>query len=252
MNPIVQENFKVQSYEADVNNRLKPFFLQSHVQEMAYQGSEFCGASYEQLRAQGLFWALNRMHLHVFDWPLWGEEVVLQTWSRAKAGPLWHRNFRMFRPGKEDSPVMLGTSAWTMLNLADRSICREERGFNQACHLAEDTLPFCSKILIPKEVAMEPAGSHTVTFSDLDSNSHANNCMYTQWAVDTLPPGYLAERDLRDLQICYYRELHYGETVLFRLGRTQDSWYLQGMTGDSVCFVVEMEFSPEPGRTLTA
>ena len=252
MNLKVQEQFEVKSYETDVCRRLKPFFLQSHVQEMAYQGSEFCGASYEQLRADNLFWALNRMHLQITEWPLWGEEVCLQTWSRAKAGPLWHRNFRMFRPGAEDSPLMLGTSAWTMLNLADRSICREEHGFNQAYHLEEDTLPFCSKILIPKEVEMEDAGAHTVVYSDLDSNAHANNCMYTQWSVDTLPPGYAAGHELRDLQICYYRELHYGERVLFRLGHMQDKWYLQGMLGDTVCFVVEMEFTPLQGRVLTA
>lgn len=252
MNLKVQEQFEVRSYETDVFRRLKPFFLQTHVQEMAYKGSEFCGAGYELLRSQGFFWALNRLHLHILDWPLWGEEVVLQTWSRAKAGPLWHRNFKMFRPGAEDSPLMLGTSAWTMLNIADRSICREDNGFNQAYHLAEDTLPFCGKIVIPAETVMEDAGSHTVAFSDLDSNAHANNCMYTQWAVDTLPLDYLTTHELRDLQICYYRELHYGETVHFRLGGTQSKRYLQGMAGDTVCFVVEMEFAPLPGQPLTA
>lgn len=247
MDKKVQDIFILQSYETDVFRRLKPFFLQCHVQELAYRGSEFCGASYEDLRKDNLFWALNRIRLSIQEWPLWGDEVCLQTWSRAKAGPLWHRNFRMFRPGREDSPLMLGTSAWTMLDIANRSICRDEHGFDTSLHLEEDTVPYCQKIAFPRGLPEQDAGSHTVSWNDLDSNAHANNCMYTQWAVDSLPFEYLQSHVLRDIQVNYYHELHYGDTV--RFGLTDGGfgkWYLRGLLGDTVCFVVEMEFIPAP------
>lgn len=253
MNPLkVAQTFRIESYESDLNCSLKPFFLQNHVQELAYRGSEFCGASYEQLRGDNLFWALNRIHLQVLQWPRWGDEVTMETWSRAKAGPLWHRNFRMYSPSHPHEPLMLGTSAWTMLDVANRSICRDEHGFNPAMHLEEDTLPFCSKTVIPREVEMAPSGTHRASFSELDTNAHVNNCMYTQWSIDQLPLEYLKEHTLRDLQICYYHELHYGDEIVLLLGRQADTWFVQGMLEDAVCFVVRMEFDGPGGRILQA
>lgn len=247
MNKKVLERFTVQSYESDFFCRLKPFFLQNHMQELAYKGSEFCGASYDQLREDDFFWALNRIHISVSEWPEWREEVYLQSWSRAKQGPLWHRNFKMFREGEEDSPLMLGTSAWTMLNIADRSICRGTHGFNEDFHLEKDTLPFCSKIIVPKDIKMQDAGNHIVSFSELDTNGHANNCFYTQWAIDTLPFDYISTHILSDLRICYYHELQFGDNVQLQLGNdTKGKWYLQGMLGDTTCFLVEMQFIPTP------
>lgn len=243
----VQESFTVQSFESDIKRRMKPFFMQSHVQELAYKGSAACGTGYADLRGRNLFWALNRIHLNIAEWPLWGDELCMQTWSRAKAGPLWHRNFKLFRPGSEEAPLMLGSSVWTILDLENRSICSDSLGFKEEYHIPEDSLPLCSKILIPRGLAMEYKGSHKVSYSELDSNSHANNCMYTQWAVDCLDFDYLASHRLRDLRIGYHKELHYGDSVDLLLGRDADEkWYLKGVLDGAVCFVVAMQFIPEP------
>lgn len=250
MDKKVRECFTIKSYESDIYRRLKPFFLQNHMQELAYKGSEFCGASYDKLRADNFFWVLNRIHISISEWPEWGEEVCLQSWSRAKQGPLWHRNFKLLRAGQEESPIMLGTSAWTILNIADRSISRGNHSFNEASHLEEDTLPFCTKITIPEEIIMQDAGSHRVSFSELDTNGHTNNCIYTQWAMDALPFDYLKSHILSDLKICYYHELHLGDNVRFLLGNDAErKWYLQGMLGDTICFLVEMRFIPAPPQS---
>ena len=45
MIPVVTEKFKVQSYEGDVNRRMKPVALQQRLQEAAYVGGDFCGAA---------------------------------------------------------------------------------------------------------------------------------------------------------------------------------------------------------------
>jgi len=240
MNPVVTQQFRIESYETDVKRRLKPLFIQNHLQEMAYQGSEYCGASYEVLREQGLFWALNRIHFRVYDIPHWGDIVKIETWSRGQMGPLWHRNMRIWRG---EMLCIEATSAWTMLSLEGRGIYRGDCGFDPSLHFSEDTLPFCTKIIVPAGLEMAPAGSHTVVYSDLDSNSHANNCMYTQWAVDALPYEYVRDHDLEDFQVCYLHEIHVGETVEFKLGSGEDGvWYLQGYVADTQCFTVKMSF----------
>ena len=234
LNKVIQ-TFTVQSYEADLTKRIKPFFMQNHVQEAGYAGSEFCGAGYGTLRALGLSWVLNRMHLSFNGLP----EVRMETWSRGQMGPLWHRNFRLFR-GSE--LLMLGTSAWTVLDLENRSLFRGETPFRPESHLAEDTLPFCTKIILPKELELQPAGGHTPLFSEIDTNLHVNNCYYTQWAMDALPFDYLRSHELKDMEINYLSEVHPNQELAFELGRQGDVWYFRGLSEGAVCFVVKLEF----------
>ena len=237
-NKVIQ-TFTVQSYETDLAKRIKPFFIQNHVQEAGYAGSEFCGAGYDTLRALGLSWVLNRMHLTFNGLPVWGDELRMETWSRGQMGPLWHRNFRLFR-GPE--LLMLGTSAWTVLDLENRSLFRGETPFRNDSHLAEDTLPFCTKIILPKELELQPAGNHTPLFSEIDTNAHVNNCYYTQWAMDALPFDYLRDHELKDLEINYLSEVHPDQELAFELGRQGDVWYFRGLSSSAACFVVKLEF----------
>ena len=230
---------RVQSHEVDCASRIKPFYLQCCLQEAAYAGSAFCGAGYDALRPLGLAWVLNRLHISVHDLPLWGDDLQLETWSRAKTGPLWHRNFRIRRG---DAVLAQATSAWTVLDLANRSIFRGMPPFREDSHCEEDTLPFCTKLVVPEGLAMSEAGSHTPLFSEIDSNSHVNNCFYTEWAFDALPFDYLATHAVKDIEINYYVEVAPGMKVDFRLGRDGDVWYFCGVAEEVVRFLVRMEF----------
>lgn len=240
--PIVEQNLVINSYESDLNANIKAVSLQNLLQEVAYRGSEFCHCGPSEMNRRGIFWALNRIHFHIYDYPRWEDHVVLQTWSRGQVGPLWHRNFRMLRPDRKGEPMVLGTSAWTVVDLNERSIFRGDLGFDSAFHHSEDTLPFCSKIIVPKGLEAIPSGSHQVQWSDLDTNGHANNCAYTQWVLDLLPFDYMKTHRVRDVQVNYHHEVHYGEKVDFFISRTDDTWYITGKAGDLLCFVEKLEF----------
>lgn len=235
----IRLSFEVQSYEVDVANRFKPFCIQSHLQEAAYVGGAFCGAGYDTLKERGLAWILNRIHLRFKKMPLWGDKVDLYSWSRGQKGILWHRNYQMFR-GSEC--VLLGTSAWTVLDIENRSLFRGATPFDHGKHLEEDTLPFCSKISIPKGLELDDAGSHLPLFGEMDTNVHVNNCYYTEWAMNSLPFDYLAGHVIKELEINYYHEIHPGSRVDFKLGRQGDDWFFEGYLGGTLCFVVAMSF----------
>lgn len=235
----VSLNFKVQSHEVDFESRLKPFFLQCHLQEAGYAGSQFCGAGYETLRELGLAWVLNRIHISFEGQPRWGDELRLDTWSRGNRGPLWHRNFKLFRGS---DLLVQATSAWTLLDLANRSLFRGTPPFNENTHCEEDTLPLCTKLVVPEGIQMETVGSHIPVFSEIDTNGHVNNCFYTEWAIDSLPFDYLASHELRDLEINYFAEVSREMSVDFRLGRDGDVWYFSGVYDEIVRFLIRLEF----------
>jgi medium-chain acyl-[acyl-carrier-protein] hydrolase len=139
-------------------------------------------------------------------------------------------------------PVVLGTSAWTVVDYRERALFRGELGFDQSFHHEEDTLPFCTKILIPRDLEQNPAGSHTVVWSDIDTNGHANNCAYTQWVLDAMPVDYVRNHVVKDVQVNYNHEIHLGEKVDFFMSRAENLWFVTGRTGEKVCFSVRLEF----------
>ena len=238
--PIVEWPLEINSFEVDQNSNIKTVSLQNLLQEVAYKGSDFCGCGPDVMQSRGLFWALNRIHFSILRCPRWGDSVVLQTWSRGQVGPLWHRNFRMV--AQDGVPVVLGTSAWTVVDYRERALFRGELGFDQSFHHEEDTLPFCTKILIPRDLEQNPAGSHTVVWSDIDTNGHANNCAYTQWVLDTMPVDYVRNHVVKDVQVNYNHEIHLGEKVDFFMSRAENLWFVTGRTGEKVCFSVRLEF----------
>ena len=236
----VTEYFKVRSYEVDLNKRLKPYFVQTYLQEAGYAGSQFCGAGYDALRAQNLAWVINRIHIVFNGLPVWGDEVKLDTWSRGKFGPLWIRNFRMY---KGEEQLLEATSSWTVLDLEHRSIFRGMPPFIEGTNCEEDTLPFCTKLVVPEGVEMKLAGSHTALFSELDTNGHVNNCCYTEWAIDALPYEYLASHQIKDIEINFLAEVSHGMEVEFHLGREADDiWYVSGIYAGIPRFLVRLEF----------
>ena len=124
--PIVEWPLEINSFEVDQNSNIKTVSLQNLLQEVAYKGSDFCGCGPDVMQSRGLFWALNRIHFSILRCPRWGDSVVLQTWSRGQVGPLWHRNFRMV--ARDGVPVVLGTSAWTVVDYRERALFRGELG----------------------------------------------------------------------------------------------------------------------------
>jgi len=241
--------FTVQSFETDLLRRIKPFALQSRLQELAYLGSAAGGASYADLRKRGLFWALNRIHIHIDEWPLWGDGLDLESWFRGRTGPMYQRHFVLRRTdGPETAPLVKATSSWTVLQLDGRGITREmvhPEGFAEE----EDLLPFCTKTLPPSGVELAPAGSHEVLFSDLDSNGHVNNCFYAQWGTDLLGVRYLSNCRLSDIRVTYYREIYPGQRVDFLLGHAPGAsaaggtWYVEGCVDEARAFCLQLDFN---------
>jgi len=240
--------FTVQSYETDLQRQMKPFALQCRLQELAYLASEAGGASYAGMRRSGYFWVLNRIHIVIDEWPRWGDELTLSSWFRARTGPMYQRHFVLHRNDDPDvEPLVKATSSWTIIALENRGVIREmvyPEGFAEE----EDLLPFCEKLLVPPGVELAPAGTHTATYSDLDSNGHVNNCFYPQWATDLLGLPYLTTHRLTDIQVGYYREIHPGERADFFLGHnpeadaTSATWYVEGRVGDERSFVVRLRY----------
>ena len=99
---------------------------------------------------------------------------------------------------------------------------------------------------MPRGTEPEPAGEHTVVYSDVDIIGHTNNVRYLVWAMDCLDYETVSTRRVRDVYINFNKETTPGSTVqLFRLQTEEDGapvCYVEGRVDGKSAFSVKLVF----------
>ena len=242
-----EQELAVPCYFFDVNRTLRPASFFDLAQEVAVQGATMIGAPDSVLMKRGLVWILIRMHVHYEGLPTVGDSVRLQTWHSGVTGPLYTRDYLMLDQGGKT--LVRATSSWALMEVSTRSIAKAERIFDIMPpepqwpeRVMDANAP---KIIWPRGAAAEASSLHTVMYSDVDYNGHANNARYPVWAFDSLPPELTTKNRLSDFYINYNRELHLGETTeLVRTTRESGSFIIEGRSNGQQNFICRLDFLP--------
>ncbi|MFP4430021.1 MAG: acyl-[acyl-carrier-protein] thioesterase [Spirochaetota bacterium] len=223
-----RDTYPVRSYHGDLYGRLKPHFVLSFLEDMAWKNAEELGFGYTSLKDQGRFWALTRLSIGFARWPLWGEDLVLETEPLGVSGPF---AIRRFGGSVSDTPVFEASSAWVVLDGNTRRPLRPENVFSE-----EDLARFPGftpeqvpgKVGEIGEIGAEPAKvlrlSRTVpvTYTELDVNNHVNNAEFLRWAFSLIPPERLSARQVSSIDINFVSEL-VGNSSMELVGELWDS-----------------------------
>ena len=211
-------------------------------QEIAYWAAQEQGFGYDTLHIHHTAWVLSRMHVRFQKPVAWRDPIVLYTWHKGGNGLFYLRDFELMGP--DGTLAASGTSSWVVIDERTRRFVRPEDLPDtmaldyEVDHAIAEPAP---KVVLPKEAALEPAGEHRVSYSDIDIIGHTNNARYVVWAMDCLPLE-VAQQSVKDLYINFNKETTAGETVaLFRV-QEGNTWYVEGRVDGKSCFVVKMEY----------
>ena len=246
MIPVKREGYKfcqdicIPCYETDARGNLKPAAFMDFAQEIAYWAASELGFGYDNLHVHHTAWVLTRMHIH-FEEPLkWRENVTLYTWHKGASGLFYLRDYDL--RDKDGNSRVKATTSWVVIDERTRRIARPEELQNllDPDMKVEDAIAEVpGKIQLPGEP--QPAGEHTVSYSDLDINGHTNNSRYVAWAMDCLPKE-ATDSPIKDLNINFIKETVPGDKVqLFTLSEGC-SWYVEGRVDGKTCFLVKADF----------
>lgn len=235
------QDFIVPCYQTNARMALRPAGFMDVAQEIAYWAAESLGFGYDSLHIHHVAWVLSRMHIRFVQPLLWRESARLYTWHKGASGLFYLRDFDL-RNAKGETAIAC-TSSWVVINEQTRRMVRpEDLSHLMAVDEVDDVIAeIAPKILLPKDVAAEPAGTHTVSYSDIDLNGHTNNARYVVWAMDCLPYED-AEKPMKDLYINFNKETVPGETVQLSRFRSGDAWIVEGKSDGKTCFVARMEY----------
>ena len=258
MSDVRREGYKfcqdicVPCYDTDASFYLKPASFMDMAQEIAYWAAQGLGFGYDDLHVHHVAWVLSRMHFHFENPPKWRDNVTLYTWHKGADGLFYLRDF--FLQDADGNRLVTCTSSWVVIDERTRRLVRpEELQDKLSTGDVDDAIAErAPKVAMPRVVRQahqpepEPAGEHTVVYSDVDIIGHTNNARYMVWAMDCIDYETVSGRRVRDAYINFNKETTPGTTVqLFRLKTEEDGamvWHVEGRVDGKSAFCVKLVF----------
>lgn len=239
------ENITIPCYDTDAAWRLKPASFMNLAQEAAGRHAVYLGFGYDDLIASNTAWILSRVHVEFPDAPLWREDITLTTWHKGLNRLFFLRDFVL--TDKDGRERVKATTSWLVMNLETRRLVRDPKLMEEGTVCQENVIETpADKVQMPKDAEPEFVCSHHVSYSDVDTNGHANNAMYMQWAMDAVGYDITSARPVDRFTINFNHEIKPDASVdVYRVVREEEDGlhvFVEGRLGDISSFCVEIVF----------
>ena len=212
MEPIFEQDYRINDMYVDRYGRMKPAALLFLAQEVAGMHCNQLSLDYETLARQRLFWAVTRHRVQIKRMPERQEKIRVQTWPMPTTRVAYPRSMVAYDEGGNE--CFRSISIWVLMDLDTRHmILPGNSGISVVGTLRGGELPS------PNGLVAKPltsTRSRSVCFTDLDRNGHMNNTRYMDWIDDLLPSAFHAQKVLKDFTVCYLSEAKEGQELQLR------------------------------------
>ena len=236
----------ITTYMVDAGKRLRPSTFMELTQEIATVDARNLAFDDPRLiAAHNAVWVIAREKIVFHKMPQRYDTVELSTWHKGLDSIFFLRDYSM--KSEDGESLIDATSSWVIMDLSERRALRPSAVTDIIPaeaqiegHAIESS---ATKVVIPKTLALSPAGEHIVRYSDVDPNWHANNTRYISWAMDCLPRELTFEKPLREFEINFNREARPGEKVDLLMASDGDVYYVEGLAPDGLqVFICKLTF----------
>ena len=113
-NGIWEEHWKVAAFMVDTQHRIRLRSLADIFQELANNHANYRKCGFEDMKASGKFWVLNRQTITIIDWPIWEQELRVESWISMMKGPFSLRHFAIF--DRNHQIMVIASYLWTSID----------------------------------------------------------------------------------------------------------------------------------------
>jgi len=179
------DRYPIHSYEMDQQGRLSLVSAINYFQESAWRNAEALGLGFHELAAKDRFWVLSRLYVEMYRYPIWGDEILLETWPKGMESLFALRDFRI--KSTDGELLGAGASAWLIIDGTTHRLQRVENVLNGEMPCYPHNAVEYKPAKIAPAATMTPQTRITAGYTDIDVNAHVNNVSYLNWAVNYLP-----------------------------------------------------------------
>lgn len=240
------EDITIPCYDTDAAWRLKPSSFMNLAQEAAGRHAVYLGFGYDDLIVSNTAWILSRMHIVFTDVPKWRENITLTTWHKGLNRLFYLRDFIL--TDDQGRERVKATTSWLVLNLETRRLVRDPHLMEDGTVCTDNAIEApADKVIMPKDIEPEYVMEHIVAYSDIDTNGHANNAMYMQWAMDAVDYEVASKRAVKEFVINFNHETKPMDHVqMYRAVVDKEDGchvFIEGKVNDNSAFCVEIIFA---------
>lgn len=202
--------FDVLPRDVDFFKRITIISLGDYILHTAGENADTNGFGMKQLWDMGCAWVLSRFSVEMTSTPQQYEQIEIETWVEEVGRLMTTRNFVIYN--SKGDVIGGAVSQWVMIDFASRK--PKDLG---------TVLDYNGYVLEQKGVVAKPArlkaidgehvADHTVRYSDIDFNRHANSMKYVEWVVDTLPLDSFDGGGVKRLDINFLHEAVWGDKI---------------------------------------
>jgi acyl-ACP thioesterase len=219
VNNVFSREFQVCGYDVDHKNRITISKLLCMMHETAWSHVNYLKKGWQELHADGLFWALGKLHLKIHNLPEWNDKIRVDTWAKERESIMFLRDYEVFNEAGE--LLCCAISEWMLVDYHLNKIVRLER-LNTHLDYPKDRLAFDGRVpRLPRLDFPENPVFHAVVLSDLDINQHVNNASYVRWVVNQFSYDFYNKHQIKEVVINYSNQLKPDEKYCIAMQETE-------------------------------
>ena len=207
---VFTKEYSVYSYEVDTNANATITTIANYLQDIAAKHAELLGWGFEEMLKKNQYWVLYRLRIEISQYPIWREELKVETWPSGIDRLFANRDFRI--KDCKDRVIGNATSSWLIIDRSNRRPQNPDSLHDNLPGL-KDSPHGKSVVKLPVIEGGTAGKSFRVKYSDLDQNNHVNSQKYIQWITDSYREDFCARNRIVNFEINYLSESSLGDKI---------------------------------------
>jgi len=211
LNKIFTDSFEVRLNEVNHLGRTKPVHILNWFQHASSTHSSVVGYPVTNLIKKNLTWVITRYHIIIIRYPNWRDKISVSTWRSGERPNFAPREFKV--SDNHGNKLIYATSSFKLLDLETK------KTVSPKIHLPD--YPVYEKREIEDDFLSLPELQNpdfqktlNVRRCDLDINSHVNNTLYLEWAIESVPEKIFNDFQICEVEIGFNRQAFYGDKII--------------------------------------
>jgi len=225
-----QEQLSIKSYHTNQYGQASIASIFNILIEAAWAHAQVMDWGYDDLKNNNLLWVLSRMYFQVEKYPVWQDQITLNTWSAGTDGIYAYREYILENHLGE--VLLRASSAWLILDMNTRKIFRLSE-FRPTFPKHSDSNACRNPKRIKPDIHSEILDYFPVLFSELDINHHFNSVKYVERVLDVFGIYFLNSFEPAELEVNYLKESVAGDQIAVTRTQLAESEYLNCLVRES-------------------
>ena len=209
---LYSKNYKVEVNHIDFNGSLKLSSLFTYFQDIAGLHAENLGMGMETLyKKHDALWVLARIRVDIVRYPLWNEEITIDTWPQEPGKIEFTRDF-LVKDG-QGNILAKAVSTWVIIDIKTRRLKKTKSVYIGYPPIIKERAIHCRLGNLKPKGPLEMVYKRTVGYSDIDVNRHLNNSKYIDFIMDCFSLSDHEKYNIKSIEVNYSKEALPGDSI---------------------------------------